>query len=352
MRILFFANHFLPRLGGVEWSVARSAEALAARGHEVTVITETQSMENDTEKAFSVIRFSVPIRRPITRLYYWARMWSMRRLFRSADVLHFHDYTTFVHWFFPLRALVRRPSYVMTFHGFEQWPIRFKHRMFRRLAAACMDYRFGVGSYLCKYYGHAFDAFYIGAPVRRLQSVQRGHEAVFAYVGRLTDDTDIACIARALRDAARIAQEHVVLRIAGEGNLLDSLLEFGDDALHVEYHGTVHDPTPVYHAARYIVATGFLSLMDAFQTGIPVLFPTLNALKRDYAQSIQGIERMAVLLDDSDGLVEQLADLLTRADDVEHISRALRAREFVSHCTWNNIAELFETSYTNIARRE
>ncbi|MCZ7555504.1 MAG: glycosyltransferase [Bacteroidia bacterium] len=350
MNIIHFANHFSPRIGGVELSVACTAEAQARRGHRVTVLTETPSSE-DPARPYQVKRFSVPIRRPFTRLLYWRWMWQNRAWIGAADVLHFHDYTTFLHWFSPLRLLIRKPRYVITFHGFEGMPIRRRHKVFRSVTARCMHVCLGVGSYLAQYYAHRFDAFYLGAPVRALGVLPRGDAATFAYVGRLAPDTGIVEFLRDLETVVSGRSLHATVRLAGEGSAGETLRARTSAYLRMEFRGMVTDPEAVYTGAGMIVATGFLALFDAFRTGIPVIIPAYNTLKLRYARSIPGIEDMAFVLPDSESAVATLRNLLDGSAEELARARAARASEWIRGRSWDEVAEVldvwYQSSHTN-----
>jgi glycosyltransferase involved in cell wall biosynthesis len=349
MRIVHITNHFLPSSGGVEWSVLRTAEALSARGHDVTVVTETPADSwDDAVWPFRTLRFTVPIVRPVTRLLYWRWMWEHRKLFRSADVLHFHDYTVFIHWFLPLRALILKPGYAVTFHGFEHWPVRTRHQVFRCITARLCGARFAVGSYVKELYRHPVDDVYLGAPVRLLEEIPRSADMNFTYIGRLAHDTHILPFARALAEAARQGSGKVCLDVAGDGPLRHEILILAHPAFEIRLHGMLEDPTPLLRNARYIIATGFLGILEAFQTGIPVIIPAFNDIKRRYIESIPDIEQMATVLH-SEECVSSLQAFLDNSSEQSEVQRAHSASLFVSEHTWDDIAEMLESWYKRIA---
>jgi glycosyltransferase involved in cell wall biosynthesis len=346
MRILHIANHFLPRKGGVELSVACTAEAQCARGHDVAVLTETPSgAHDDTALPYSVWRFSVPIVRPFTRFLYWHWMFRHRKWLHSVDVLHFHDYSTFINWFLPVRFLLHSPLYAVTFHGFEQWPIRWKHRLLRHVTATLTDVRFAVGSYLGVYYGHAVDAVYYGAAVRQTAAVPRGNEAVFAWIGRLSEDTGIHKFARDLQAACAASGIRAILRVGGEGILRDAIEALADERLRIHCVGAVDNPASVYDGARYVVASGYLSIFEAFQSGIPVLVPCYTELKKKYVRCLEGIEDMAILLESSAQAAETLCMLLNGRQDEVEASMTSRAMHFAAERSWQDVAGILDVEY-------
>lgn len=339
MNIIHFANHFLPSIGGVQYSVARTAEAQARLGHRVRVITETMVDNTFDDKAqpYDITRFRVPVLRPFTRLMYWRWMWNQRAVLNSADVLHFHDYTTFFHWFLPLRAVVRHPLYAVTFHGFEHWPVKRRHQWMRCATARCTRVRIGVGSYITSLYRHPVDHIMLGAPVRTLPQLPRAEAPVFAYVGRLAGDTGLLPVAMALRTLAHRRDADIVLRLAGEGPLRDTLVALSDERFRIEDHGPVTDVSAVLAGARFIVSGGFLGLFDAFQTGIPVIVPAFSDIRRLYIHSIPAVEDYCTILE-CEGEVEEALEavLLEREDGA--VERAEAAERFVRGLSWDAIA--------------
>ncbi len=347
MRIVHITNHFLPSAGGVEWSVLRTAEAQVRAGHEVSVITETPvGAWQDDELACTVHRFQVPVVRPITRLFYWRRMWGFRALLRSADVLHFHDYTVFVHWFLPLRPLIRGPRYAVTFHGFERWPVQAHHQFFRSLTAWLCHVRFGVGSYLRALYRHPIDAVYLGAPIREFPAMPQNDKMVFVYTGRLEKDTLLLPLVQLLRDAAMQTRIPVRLELAGSGSLRTELQELEHEGFEMLLHGQIEDTLPVLRNARYLVATGFLSLFEAFQTGIPVIVPAFNSMKQQYFASIEHLDTLATVLRSEQEAEEVLQGILKGALQSALQEKAERARAFVSEHTWDDISRILIQWYS------
>lgn len=358
MRIVFFANHFFPSIGGVQWSVLRTAESLVRRGHDVTVVTETPSdgQSDDGSYPFELIRFRVPLRRPFTRIGYWRWMWSRRVLLDAADVLHFHDYTTFFHWFLPLRPFVRHPRYAVTFHGYEHWPIRRRHRFFRAVTARLCHARFAVGEYIRVLYRHPVDAVYIGAPVRDIPAFEPPDTPVFSYAGRFADDTAILPLLRSLSAAAGETAlpggMPVRIRLAGDGPLRDRIAQLGTAALRVEFLGTTMETAALYDGARCIIATGYLGIFEAFASGIPVLVPAFNPLKRLYVESIPDACSMLTLLG-SEAESESFFRSLLRGDENNMLrEKAVRAAAFVSDLRWDDITYLLETWYSQETKTE
>ena len=344
MDIVFFTHKFLPDIGGVELTLARLSAAVSALGHRVTVVTESAS-EQVTLEGVTIVRLRVPTVRPFTRLLYWRWMWHHRALFQAADVLHFHDYGTFMHWFFPLRLLLRKPLYAMTFHGFDSWPVRRKDDLLRMLAARCMDVTFGCGAFIAKHYRQRVDHWYVGAPIRR-PTVEAGAVVPsFLYVGRLADDTCILQFARCLAEAASGEPVRPQLTLVGDGPLKAAISAEAGTHCDLVFHGATADVSSFIEAAGYVVATGFLAVLDAFAFERPVIAPALTPIKRDYFASIPAVNDLLVLASDEAELVKVLRAVLEEPESQAMRSRVQRAKSFVDALTWERIAAFHIRAY-------
>lgn len=268
-----------------------------------------------------------------------------RKFLRSADVLHFHDYTTFFHWFLPLRMLIRSPRYAVTFHGFEHWPILFRHQVFRAVTAACCDIRFAVGDYLRQMYRHPVDAVYLGAPVRCFQQTPSSTDPVFAYAGRLSEDTGILPLLSWLALAANQSDGAVRVRIVGDGPNREAIAGLRSTNMHLDFLGVSPNPQLELSSARWVIATGFLGIFEAFTSGIPVIYPAFNLIKKQYIASIPASESLLSVLDDTEASRAYFAALLRGDLEKELEEKARRAALFVSELTWDDIAVMLECWY-------
>ena len=345
MRIVHFTHRFHPDIGGVELSVDRLAQQMAELGHHVTVVTESQASAERAIQGLRVVRMDVRSRWPVTRFFHWSWMWRHRDEFRCADVLHFHDYGTFLHWFFPFRFLWRHPVYAMTFHGFDSWPVKRTHDVLRRVSAKCMDVTFGAGEFIRKYYGQRLDNICIWAPLRRRTEGEWMPSPFFLYIGRLAPDTCIARIAMCLAEAAEAAHTISHLQLVGDGPDSDMIRAMQGRYFSVE----IVEPTVEVDAdllrTGFVIGTGFLSILDAFAYGIPVVAPALTPIKRDYFESLSDISDLA-LYTRTDA---ELRDVFTGLLDGSGLPRAKKVAEnagrYVSTLTWPGVTELYIGNY-------
>ena len=339
MNIVFFTHRFLPDIGGIELSVHHLASALSELGHDVTIVTESRDRNGyQGVSAYRTVRFHVQQRRPLTRFRCWMWMWRHRAEFDNADVLHFHDFTTFINWFLPLRFVLHKPTYAITYHGFEGWPIRTVHKMLRRITSWLMHVRLGVGDYISTYYGHKIDMYYLGAAVHFRTSEQIPVRHRFIYIGRLEQDTEILPFVRCLRAVADRVEEPLELRLVGDGNLLTALLALSSEKLEITHIPATNSVEEELQKAEFIVCTGFLALFDAFSFKRPALIPAFSEIKKQYFTSIPAIERMAFIGHDEEEMVQLLNRLLQQNGINCYESMVDKAEEFVSKLSWKSIA--------------
>lgn len=341
MRIVFFTHRFHPDVGGVQLSVEATARAFVAAGHEVHIVTETPGGE--THEGLIVHRLLVPRMRPVTRLLRWRVLARLLPLFRASDVLHFHDYGTFVDWFLPLRPLCSGPVYAMTFHGFDAWPLQVRHLVQRDIAARMMDVTFAVGRYVGLLHPHRVDRVFAGAPLRStFPPVPTQLHVLF--VGRLADDTGLAPVLDALARASRVRGVTTPVTLVGEASPGWSVERRQWHGLALRHHPPTRDIDPQLAEASVLIATGFLALFDAFASGRCVIVPALTDIKRAYVASLDGIDEMALVARSHDELgriAQHVVDGGWRREE----DRSACARTFAAAHTWGAIANLHAEAY-------
>jgi len=353
MEIVFFTHRFLPLIGGVETSVYQVAKSLVEAGNRVTIITE-----GDNERIeqlgtnIIVVRFSISAHRPITRLFYWVWIWKHRELIKMADVLHFHDYGTFIHWYAPFWIVFRSPVYAMTFHGFDGWPIRWKHQFFRQIASSCMDVRYGVGLYIAKLYTPHIDYFFLGAPTIQYQ-LTSSNQYVFDYmfVGRLEPDTGIEKILTLLSHTNMRSKMSSHILLVGNGSLSVKILGYRSDFVSITILPPSYDLKRYYQNSRIIICTGFLAVFNVFALKIPAIIPAFSGYKQDYFSSIPNIEKYAWVCKNDFEFESSIRELSNLANPSVSL-KTTAAFKYSQTQTWRKIAELHIEGYTNAMERK
>src|SRR5665647_404197 len=140
MKILFISPRFRPEIGGVEKHVYLVSSALIARGHDVEVITSTtrhdlksyQQEDNLAVHRFYLMKGTNLLNTFMNLPKMWFRFLRNSQLIVGNDVIHLHDYETFL-WMLPFILFLRKKTFI-TFHGFEGYPILMYSKIVRKIA--------------------------------------------------------------------------------------------------------------------------------------------------------------------------------------------------------------------------
>ncbi|MAT39843.1 MAG: hypothetical protein CL946_09595 [Ectothiorhodospiraceae bacterium] len=348
MRIVFVCNHFLPSIGGVQLSVHCTAQALSELGHDVVILTETPADGWTKPLPYDIVRFSVPIFRPFTRLLYWGNLWCRRSLFKNADVVHFHDYTPAIHWYLPLFLFVRSPLYAITFHGFEGYPIKKRHQVLRWLASKLCSVRFGVGEFIRRWYRHEVDEVFHGAPVHFSEVAQDAADIEtvdFLYIGRLEPDTGILECLTAMDEHGDGEPARIKVRLIGNGTLRPNIASMQFTRLDVEFQDSTDDVAAYISSAKCIIATGYLAVFDALAFGKPVLIPALQQYKQEYFATPEGLGDHAYIAHTVSEMRAHIRTIIASEYSIEQL-KSERA-QFLARHTWRRIAEMHIDAYQN-----
>ncbi len=179
---------YWPHLGGVENHTKRVSEELTSQGHDVTILT---TRHEDALPAMEY-RNGVKILRFPGRRLSQGRSFLMknRGLLKDNDVVHCHDYSSFINLVLPFRFIYPwKPIYV-TFHGHEGiLPIPRNIIMQRRLTAFLTKGNICIGDFIPKWYGTKEDFILYGGTDEAPKEGEMGPGA--AFIGRLEPDTGI-----------------------------------------------------------------------------------------------------------------------------------------------------------------
>ena len=120
-RILLVCHYYAPHVGGIENVVQAEAERLAARGHEVTVLTSSDRGGVSREGDVRVVRVAawngLEHRAGVPFPVFSPRLLSRAlRLAREADIVHIHDCFYLSSWSAGLAAALARKPVVLSQH--------------------------------------------------------------------------------------------------------------------------------------------------------------------------------------------------------------------------------------------
>ncbi len=339
MRITFITTSFHPNKGGVEKHVLSISRELIARGHAVTVLAPRTSgaADQETYDGIDIARFTA------TPFFIaWFSLWKYRNLIRGSDVVHLHDFPTYV-WAWPSLALLRKKFFI-TFHGWEgRVPprplfVRLRKMIERRCAGSI-----AVGDYIVKWYGqHPTVISYGGVPRGSIvpQRTSKPDDRLeLLYFGRLAPDTGALDVLEFFSRMLAV-YPHAHCTILGDGSLKPTIeRSIADKKLDIELHGWVDNARDYLERSDVVVCTGYLGILETMAAGAIVCSLYDNDLKRDYIM-LSPFSKLTVHADTPEKLAEKLHAL--HADATAEIALRTAAHAFILDHTWDRVVTSYE----------
>jgi len=154
MKVVFLSRQFFPDIGGVGKHVLEISKQLIARGHDVTVISEGLESQNfslfQKQTKIHVYKISVGRDEKKKKFLIWKWFWKNRQLLQNADIIHCHDV---FYWYLPFRFLYPHKPVFTTFHGYENFPIKKKAILIRKISEKLSRGNICIGDFIKKWYG-------------------------------------------------------------------------------------------------------------------------------------------------------------------------------------------------------
>ena len=280
-----------PRVGGVEkhvFEVHLALKRMGLRG-EIVVFKEPPAGTENTEDVIWI---------PFRRLWGWvpktARLrvtLKLANLFRKEKpkVIHFHDGTIYA-FVSLLRFCGLLERTYMTFHGWEGvYPPAPQAISKRQRIANTVQGSIAIGDFIEKWYGTRSDIVnYGGVDVGRYGSLKTAdHDPNvlrIGYFGRLEPDTGILEVVETVQKCGNKSDKKVRLDIYGEGSLRDKLLSImkKNQLTDITILPPVRDTSSILAKYKIVVASGYLTILEALCAERIVFAQYHNALREDY----------------------------------------------------------------------
>lgn len=293
MKIVFVTVHYHPEVGGVEKHVCQVAKSLVAAGHEVTVVTATHDPKlprHDVNNGVRVLRLhrsTVPV---LGRVLVNMEFMGNLGLLLGADVVHYHDVAAFWGWglaSYPLLRLFGKKVF-LTFHGWEGVvPPRRAMVMRRRVSATLAAGTLSIGAFIDRWYGTRSDSVSYGG-VDHLRYKSDGCERAdsplrVVYLGRFASDTGLPLLVEAIRLSFPELGGRLHFDFIGTGPLEGELkLLQAEGGGCIKVMAPVSDTAAVVKDATVVVASGYLSILEALTARRIVITLYTNPLREDY----------------------------------------------------------------------
>jgi len=291
MDYIMITPSYPPRVGGVEKHVFEVHSTLKRTGLSGKIVVFKKAPAG-TENTEDVIWIS------FRRLWGWvpktARLLvtlKLANLFRKEKpkVIHFHDGTIYA-FVSLLRFCGLRKKTYMTFHGWEGiCPPAASAIQKRQKIAKTVQGSLAIGDFIEKWYGTRSDIVnYGGVDVGRYGSLKTAdHDSNvlrIGYFGRLEPDTGILEVVEAVQKCGNKSDKKVRLDIYGEGSLRDKLLSIvGEEtSVDIAIYPPVKDTTTMLAKYKIVVASGYLTILEALCAERIVFAQYHNPLREDY----------------------------------------------------------------------
>ena len=335
MKLLMFAPLFHPHIGGVEKHVKRLSEELIKKRYEVSVITlKHDKTLSDFEELNKIMVYRFPQLR-LPKIWLW--IYKHRNLIKNADIIHCHDFATFIYWYLPFRFLNPVKPVFVTFHGYEGIvPIPRKVLFLRKMVEHLTRGNICIGDYIPKWYGTKANFIsYGGVDIPTTLNNTNYESAVF--IGRLEKDTGIMTYIDAIKTLKNKYNINLELNICGDGSLREKIEEtIKENELNVKLLGFVENPTDYLIKSKFVFVSGYLAILEAMINKKLVFSVYENELKRDCLTLIPNSKDMMIIVSSSEELAEEIAYYYKNPEKAEE--KIKNAYNFAKEQTWEKVA--------------
>ena len=334
MNILFLTpRDSKTNLGGVEGHVRLLTEELVRRGHEVKELALDGLYKGPTlpwQGRTLGYKFRA-----------WIFLWDRKELFRWAEVIHVHD----VFWWYAPFAIINKGQALVsvTFHGWEGvYPPSLSAVAQKRLAKFLSDGTIGVGSFFKKWYGVETDRTVWGVVDQKIDGPYKGPTLLWqgrtlrtlVFLGRLEEVNGMKIVLRALKVGPWRTLRSDLFRciFVGEGSYREQAEKLG------RVTGMVKNPLKYLVDADVVIASSYMSMLEAAAMGKPVIAIANNELKMDYLNCHPLRKWIKVVKN-----VDELYKGLTLASQGETLRGLGAAREWAIKQTPKKLADSYES---------
>lgn len=346
MNIVMFVDKFHPFIGGVEKHTLNLATKLIEDGNKVTIITRnTEGVAiRDKYNDIDIIRINMSPKLTLLKIYCGV-IKNIKEIV-SADIIHFHDYSTFYYWYLPFRYLIFWKKYYITFHGWEGvFPPNKKIINIRKKCEYLTRGNICVGKYIENWYGTKATKIIYGATNFSNKTLIKKNKNKILYLGRLEKDTGILKYIEVLGIIKKKHNIDFEFEICGDGSLRDAMLD-RLNSLDIKYifNGFVENSDYYLEKSNICFTSGYLGIIEAMNNENIVVSVYDNDLKKDYLYMLPCSNEM--IIGDSEYLLaEEIADIL-KNDDLFSLKIKL-AKEWSQNQTWKMIAKTYLDLWRN-----
>lgn len=363
MKILFFAASYYPHIGGVEKHLYEISKRLINQGHQITIITERESdlegeenffyhsdnkSANEAKKSKEIDKSiqidTKKIRKPLVvylnfgkknwfkKFRIWLAIWKQRELIRSSDLVHCHD--VFI-WYLPFRFLFFRKPVYTTFHGYEEYPLRKKTLLIRKISEILSWGNICIGDFIPKWYrtkpnfvsygGVDFDRF-----KNKTVKTKNGRSALF--FGRLDEQTGIDTYVEAYKIIKNELPDFE-LTVIGDGKHRNKIDK------EVSVLGFKENIEDYFSSSHFVFVSRYLSILEAFAAKHLVFAVYDNPVKEDYLKMAPWA-KYVVIANSGEEIASKIRHYLKHPDEEKEFVNS--AYDWVKNQTWDNVVDTYK----------
>ena len=342
---LMITPSFPPQRGGVEkhvFYIHKTLKSLGYAGRLIILSNPPTGKNKSADKTWI----------PTGRLFGWvpgtSRIILMIRLSvvlisTRSRVIHFHDST--IYPVYPILKLFRVLSKTfITFHGWEGvYPPRDSMVQKRQKIAIATAGNIAIGDFISKWYGTTANIVSYGGGARKsspqAKMIVNKHEVNMVYFGRLEEDTCIMDIIAGLDKFAKSSGNVVSLDIYGWGTLNQKIKDLANtSSFSLALKSPVDDVYDVIDSYDIVIASGYLTIIEALSSNKVVLSYYNNALREDYLRMHPAAESMLICGSEEDVSNKVRHYLNEREIKVQKFKQGW---EWARHQTWESVADKY-----------
>jgi glycosyltransferase involved in cell wall biosynthesis len=287
-------------------------------------VTGTRKREERID-GVRIIRIPVGKKLFFKKFLIWKWMLQNIPFFGSFDVIHVHDV---FFWLFPIRPFFFWKKMYITFHGYEDFPVKKRWIFIRKMTEILTNGSICIGKFMKKWY-FASPTYinYGGVRLEERNSSENDMGAVF--FGRLENQTGIMQYLEAFE---KIKKEYPYfkLTVVGEGPLKRQLPK------NINYKPFTTDVLSYIAKNRFIFVSRYLSMIEALSMNKEVIAVYDNPIKKDYLL-MSPFKKYVQVFEKSDEIANFILSRLKKNE----LSKNIEAASWAKSQTWGKVANTY-----------
>ncbi len=329
MKIIFLTRLYFPKIGGVEKHVYEISKRLLKKGHKIVIITENNGWEErENIDGIEIIRINVGKNDWFKKFRIWREIWKLKTVLKTADIIHCHDV---FFWILPYKLFLHDKKIFITFHGYENYPIRYTAIIHRKIAEKLTRGNICIGDFISKWYGTKPSLVSYGGVQKSYVGSTNNPKYTAIFWGRLDEQTSI----KSYLNIVKIIQKnikHFSLLIIGEGKYKKEVIK------HAKVIGFTPDINRYLSISKYALASRYLSMLEAMISKKLVFAMYDNNLKKDYLL-LSPFANHVIVKNNVNEMAEQIIYYINHPN--EEKIKVENAYKWAAKQTWEKVVEKY-----------